>query len=472
VPDVESPILFSEVDLALFSEASGDHNPLHLSAEYARQTPYGERVVFGCLGAIALLGRLKLPVGSIQAEFLRPMFLGVPYEVSTVEKDGGWVTQLLDGSLAVVSLTIKAAPGESGSMTPQAAFFERTAAMAREESEMVRGVEVSGRYACDPAAFARLVKRWGSVDAHAAAVFCWASYLVGMELPGETALFFKAHLTLNPAAPLTLGEYRASIDSVDKRYSQIKIKVSLSGEGGEIASGFCWAFVRPALEVEENESTAVTGSSLAGRVVVLIGGSRGLGAAMKRALDLRGAIVYSLSRTATEEARTEVGDASDPLVLGRLRERILKEQGRLDLLISNASPPLLPLRLEPNGASRIGSYVSSAVAMTLNPLCFLLDLLNASGGCAVVISSQAAEQPVREWPHYVAAKRAAEMLARVAVMQYPRVRTLIVRPPKLLTTLTNTPGGRRGAASPVAFAGRIIGRLEEGMEAGKTEIFG
>ena len=277
MPDVKPPILFSEDDLALFSEASGDHNPLHLSDKYARQTPYGERVVFGCLGALALMGRLKLPIGSIQAEFLRPMFLGVPYEVSTVEKDGGWVTQLLDGSLAVVTLTIKAGPGDSGLMKPQPAFFERSAAVAREESEVVRGLEVSGRYACDPAAFARLVKRWGCIDARAAAVFCWASYLVGMELPGETALFFKAHLTLNPAAPLTLGEYRASIDSVDKRYSQIKIKVSLSGDGGEIASGFCWAFVRPALEVEEGESSVVSGSSLAGQVVVLIGGSRGLG---------------------------------------------------------------------------------------------------------------------------------------------------------------------------------------------------
>ena len=193
---------------------------------------------------------------------------------------------------------------------------------------------------------------------------------------------------------------------------------------------------------------------------------------MKRALDLRGSIVYSLSRTAMEEARTEVGDASDPLVLGRLRERILKEQGRVDLLICNASPPVLPLRLEPNGASRIGAYINLAVAMTLNPLCFLLDLLNASGGCVVVISSQYAVQPVREFPHYVAAKQAAEMLSRVAVMQYPLVRTLIVRPPKLLTTLTNTPGGRRGAASPVEYAGRVIARIEEGIGAGNTEILG
>jgi hypothetical protein len=57
-------------------------------------------------------------------------------------------------------------------------------------------------------------------------------------------------------------------------------------------------------------------------------------------------------------------------------------------------------------------------------------------------------------------------------MQYRRVRTLIVRPPKLLTTLTNTPLGRLGAASPALLANRIAARLEDPLEPGKTEILG
>jgi hypothetical protein len=58
----------------------------------------------------------------------------------------------------------------------------------------------------------------------------------------------------------------------------------------------------------------------------------------------------------------------------------------------------------------------------------------------------------------------------VASLQYPRVRTLIVRPPKLLTAMTNTPLGRLGAASPQVFANRIASRLEGPLEPGKTEI--
>jgi NAD(P)-dependent dehydrogenase (short-subunit alcohol dehydrogenase family) len=165
-----------------------------------------------------------------------------------------------------------------------------------------------------------------------------------------------------------------------------------------------------------------------------------------------------------------VGDAADPEALRRLRERVSKEHGRLDFLICNACPPVLPLLLEPNAAGRIRTYIDLAVSLTLAPLSEFLELLNRSDGCAVIISSIYVEQPVKEFPHYVAAKRAVEALGCVASMQYPRVCTLIVRPPKLLTAMTNTPIGRLGAASPGLFANRIAARLEGPLEPGKTEI--
>src|SRR5438067_4850138 len=53
-----NPIKFSADDLDLFARASGDHNPLHASSDYARKTPFGERVVFGMLDALAVLARV------------------------------------------------------------------------------------------------------------------------------------------------------------------------------------------------------------------------------------------------------------------------------------------------------------------------------------------------------------------------------------------------------------------------------
>jgi 3-hydroxybutyryl-CoA dehydratase len=40
----------SEADIMAFAGLSGDWNPMHVDAEYARTTPFGERVAHGMLG--------------------------------------------------------------------------------------------------------------------------------------------------------------------------------------------------------------------------------------------------------------------------------------------------------------------------------------------------------------------------------------------------------------------------------------
>jgi NAD(P)-dependent dehydrogenase (short-subunit alcohol dehydrogenase family)/acyl dehydratase len=473
-------VSFTEQDVAVFSEASGDRNLLHISHDYARRTSYGQPVVFGCLGAMACLGRIHLPAGwsatSFEAEF-RPMFVGVAYRVETSEKDGKWRAQLFDGSAPVVSVTVSAEISR-GNERPEesaaASVFERCDAAVRRQEDIVPGLEISGVYACNAAALATLAAQWGVVDRLLATLLCWTSYLVGMELPGESALFSRLALSFHGTnrRPARMS-YHASVASVDSRFGQIVMDVSLLHGGSTVASGQCCSFIRPpAPEVVEIDSTGVRPDSLAGRAAIVLGSSRGLGAAMKRALELRGAAVYGMARSADagELSRTEVGDAADPEALRRLRERILREHGRLDFLICNACPPVLPLRLEPNAAGRIGAYIDLAVSLTLAPLSEFLELLNRSDGCAVIVSSVFVEQPVKDFPHYIAAKQAVEMLGRVAALQYRRVRTLIVRPQKLLTSMTNTPLGRMGAASPGLIANRIAARLEDPLEPGMTEV--
>jgi NAD(P)-dependent dehydrogenase (short-subunit alcohol dehydrogenase family) len=293
-------------------------------------------------------------------------------------------------------------------------------------------------------------------------------------LPGESALFSRFVLSFHEMPPgFAAMNYHASVSSVDSGFGLVETEVSLFAGASKIASGQCWSYIRlPVPEVEKVDSTGVRPDSLAGRVAVILGSSRGLGAAIERALELRGAIVYGMARSgnAGDLSRSEVGDAADPAALRRLRERICKEYGRLDFLICNACPPVLPLLLEPNSAERIGAYIGQAVSLTLAPLTEFLELLNCSSGCAVIISSVYVEHHVKEFPHYIAAKCAVESLACIASLQYPRVATLIVRPPKLLTAMTNSPMGKSGAASPALFASHIAARLESPLESGKMEI--
>ncbi len=60
----------TETDVVLFSGLSGDYNPLHTDAEFAKETMYGERIAHGLLGlaaATGLVARMDFVEGTAQA---------------------------------------------------------------------------------------------------------------------------------------------------------------------------------------------------------------------------------------------------------------------------------------------------------------------------------------------------------------------------------------------------------------------
>lgn len=81
----------TERDLLLTAEITGDHDPLHVDADYAARTPYGKRIAHGAL-VLGLLsttasmishraianGAEGVPVslGYDRVRFLRPVFIG------------------------------------------------------------------------------------------------------------------------------------------------------------------------------------------------------------------------------------------------------------------------------------------------------------------------------------------------------------------------------------------------------------
>lgn len=74
---------YSEEEVNRFAEISGDHNPVHLDAEYAKNTRFGKKLVHGFLsGSLisAVLGNVCPGEGSIymnqNMDFLRPVFIG------------------------------------------------------------------------------------------------------------------------------------------------------------------------------------------------------------------------------------------------------------------------------------------------------------------------------------------------------------------------------------------------------------
>jgi acyl dehydratase len=76
----------TESDVTAFAGLSGDFNPIHTDVEFARGTPYGQRVVYGLLGLAmmtGLLDRTGLFSGTAIAmlgirdwKFSAPLFIG------------------------------------------------------------------------------------------------------------------------------------------------------------------------------------------------------------------------------------------------------------------------------------------------------------------------------------------------------------------------------------------------------------
>jgi acyl dehydratase len=76
----------TESDVVAFAGLSGDFNPIHTDVEFARDTPYGQRVVYGLLGLSMLTGLLDRTglfsgtaiamLGIRDWTFSAPMFIG------------------------------------------------------------------------------------------------------------------------------------------------------------------------------------------------------------------------------------------------------------------------------------------------------------------------------------------------------------------------------------------------------------
>lgn len=100
-----------------FAGVTGDHYVLHTNAEYAKTTPFGQRVAHGLLVLSCGAGLIPLEPGRVQAllglrdvRFTLPVFIGdtIHPEMEVLEKRDG-----RDGGIVVIAETIKNQDGKT-----------------------------------------------------------------------------------------------------------------------------------------------------------------------------------------------------------------------------------------------------------------------------------------------------------------------------------------------------------------------
>ena len=241
-------IRFREEHLHRFRDASRDFNPLHLSEDYARKTPYGERVVYGVLGFVACLGQIPAPEGkvpsAVRVDFKAALVLDVDYSLeSSWEPSGHLRATLMDGSVTVMRIHLQFREGlPEFADLPDSGVAPLAGARKLAAGDFQTGLRFHGSYGPGRAAYLALldlcgVDRRGWGDSLLLAALC-SSYLTGMELPGEcAACLFRACGAEFPAVPpRTPSEFEIALASYDERFGMLHSKFELNYARGEISS--------------------------------------------------------------------------------------------------------------------------------------------------------------------------------------------------------------------------------------------
>ncbi len=83
----------TETDVVLFAGLSGDYNQLHTDAEFAKGTPFGERIAHGLLG-LAVVSGLATRIGIIEGTVLA--FRGLEWKFRSPIKFGDTIRARLE----------------------------------------------------------------------------------------------------------------------------------------------------------------------------------------------------------------------------------------------------------------------------------------------------------------------------------------------------------------------------------------
>jgi NAD(P)-dependent dehydrogenase (short-subunit alcohol dehydrogenase family) len=214
---------------------------------------------------------------------------------------------------------------------------------------------------------------------------------------------------------------------------------------------------------------------LSGRVVLVTGGTRGIGLGITEAFVAAGATVVTCSRSEVEPVAGTthvVCDVRDPEGVDEMVEEIVETHSRLDVLVNNAGGAP-----SADAAAASPRFHEKIVGLNLLSPLLVSQAANAvmqreeRGGSIVNISSISAHRPAPTIAAYAAAKAGLDSLTRSLAMEWgPKVRVNAIDVGLCRTEQTDD---HYGDDSRVAAIERTIplGRMARPEEVGHLAVF-
>lgn len=436
---------FSLDDQIRFAELSGDSNPMHVDPMVARRLMFGAPVVHGAslvLWALESLVEDPQRIAALKIQFGHAVLVGKRVGLSKVDRGTSKVrlSVLLDGA-AVSTIDVEFgecvatdAPATSRDSRQSPRLWTRDD-VENAAGEFALGV-ATGIAAADYPRLWRLAP--GLV-----ATIARASYLVGMECPGEHSIFSSMKLLRKVPPARASDNLRWRVASFDDRFSRVAMVGETAAASIEIA-----AFLRPQPSVQPSFAELkrlVEPNEFAGRRAIVIGGSRGLGEICSKLLAAGGAqvcITYNRGRSDAEAVAREIGEGGGSAtvhqfdVSGPPSAQLREAAAALDTthLYYLATPPIFV-------GSRKFSYelFQNFCSYYVKGLVDTVAWSRGKGGLRVFSpSTVAVSSPVASLAEYSAAKAAAEITCQHLSLSDPTLTFDFERLPRLPTDQTAT----------------------------------
>jgi NAD(P)-dependent dehydrogenase (short-subunit alcohol dehydrogenase family) len=218
--------------------------------------------------------------------------------------------------------------------------------------------------------------------------------------------------------------------------------------------------------------------SLSGRVAIVTGGSRGLGAAIASGLAAAGADVFAVGRSAAPPPGAGGGfayracDVTDTAGFADLVQDVAQRRGRLDILV-NAAAITRPASAGPQSLDDFDATIAADLrAAYANSIAAAGPMADSGGGSIVNVTSVGSVLGFAGNPGYVAAKGGLRMLTRALAMDLAdrNIRVNNLAPGYMRTAMTAA-----SHADPPAHEARrrhtILGRWGEPADVVGAAIF-
>lgn len=307
--------VFSPADQDTFAALSGDYNPMHLDAVYARRLFFGTPVVHGIHVLLWSLDTLSVECGEgpveideLKAVFNKPIAVGAPVSLRQLPVKTGENAAIRarlfvnEAPVATISARFRTKPETSvGSIRTDQPGRSAPRELKRDELEGVKG-SLPLHLPTDGATglFPRLSRY---LSPGQLATILATTRLVGGQCPGLNSVFAELALSWSAEEQETLNY---EVQRFDKRFNLATLDVS-----GCRLSGRLLAFYRPDNHVQPSYREIielVPPSAFAGCRALVIGGSRGLGEIAAKLLCAGGAEVRLTYLRGAEDAARVVAD--------------------------------------------------------------------------------------------------------------------------------------------------------------------